>query len=80
MRLGVSPRAALALQRAAQALAGINGRGYVLPDDVKHLAIPVLSHRVIVDTATQLRGITAATILADLVDSVDVPMEPSSVV
>ncbi|MFT5390828.1 MAG: MoxR-like ATPase [Gammaproteobacteria bacterium] len=78
LRLGVSPRAALALQRAAQALAGINGRGYVLPDDVKNLAIPVLSHRVIVDTATQLRGITAATILAELIDSVDVPMEPSS--
>ena len=52
VRLGPSPRALLALMRACQALAAIRGRDYVIPDDVKALAIPVLAHRII------LRGVS----------------------
>ena len=47
VRLGPSPRALLALMRCCQALAAIRGRDYVLPDDVKELAVPVLAHRII---------------------------------
>ena len=52
VRLGPSPRALLALMRACQALAAIRGRDYVIPDDVKALAVPVLAHRII------LRGVS----------------------
>jgi len=58
LRYGASPRGALALMRAGQALAGLRGRTYVLPDDIKHLAVPVLSHRLILKDAERLRGKT----------------------
>lgn len=75
LRLGASPRASLALQRAAQARAALHGRGYVLPDDVKALAGPVLAHRLVVDSAARLRGIDGASIVAGLLESVPVPLE-----
>ncbi|MDD9926703.1 MAG: MoxR family ATPase [Rhodospirillaceae bacterium] len=75
VRLGASPRAALALQRACQAYAVIDGRGYVMPDDVKALAGSVLAHRMIVESAARLRGVTAAAVIADILQSVDVPIE-----
>lgn len=56
LRFGASPRGSLALMRAGQALAGIRGRTYVLPDDIKHVAVPVLSHRLILKDAERLRG------------------------
>src|SRR5438128_637247 len=58
--LGASPRATLALYRCAQALAGLKGRGYVLPDDVKRLAPAVLTHRMIASAQSRLRGRGAA--------------------
>ena len=75
LRLGASPRASLALQRTAQAVAAMAGRGYVLPDDVKALAVAVLSHRLIVDTSAQLRGGEASRIVADIVETTPVPIE-----
>ena len=51
LRLGISPRASLALMKASQAYAGIMGRDFVLPDDVKSVAVPVLSHRILVKTS-----------------------------
>lgn len=75
LRLGASPRAALALQRASQAYAAIAGRGYVLPDDVKTLAAPVLAHRMIVDSGARLRGQTAGGLIAEILDQVAVPIE-----
>jgi len=48
------------LQQSAQALAGIRGRDFVLPDDVKELAVPVLAHRVLLETSASVRGQTAA--------------------
>jgi MoxR-like ATPase len=59
LRLGASPRASVALYRAAQAVAYLDGRGFVLPDDVKAAAVPVLAHRVLLDIDQQLRGATA---------------------
>lgn len=75
LRLGASPRAALALQRACQAFAAIGGRGYLMPDDVKALAVPVLGHRLIVEATSRLRGITAATVIAEILDRIAVPIE-----
>jgi len=79
LRLGASPRASLALQRTAQAWAAIHGRQYVLPDDVKELAGPVLAHRLIVASRTRMRGSTASHIVEEIVEEVvtttPVPME-----
>jgi MoxR-like ATPase len=75
VELGASPRATLALYRSAQALAGIRGRGYVLPDDVKRLAPAVLTHRMIVSAQSRLRGRGAADIVTDMLATVPVPVE-----
>jgi MoxR-like ATPase len=75
LELGASPRATLALYRASQALAGLEGRGYVLPDDVKRLAGPVLAHRLIASAQARLRGRAAAEILTEVVGTVPVPVE-----
>jgi MoxR-like ATPase len=75
VELGASPRATLALYKSSQALAAIQGRGYVLPDDVKRMAAPVLSHRLMLSTRTRLRGRDATAILEEIVNSVPVPVE-----
>jgi MoxR-like ATPase len=69
----MSPRATLALQRVARARAAAQGRGYVTPDDVKALAGPVLSHRLLVTPEAQLQGLGAADVLADVLRAVPVP-------
>jgi MoxR-like ATPase len=73
--LGVSPRGSLALYHTSQALAAIRGRDYVIPDDVKHLAMPVLAHRLILSPDARLRGRSPEEVLSDLVDQVPVPVE-----
>lgn len=75
LRLGASPRASLALQHAAQGRAAMNGRAYVLPDDVKHLAVPVLAHRLLAETTTQLRGQATVQIVSEIVEATPVPIE-----
>ena len=75
LTLGPSPRASLALQRASQALASMDGRGYVMPDDVKRLVLPVLAHRVILDPAAQLRGQSASDVIGTVMNEIDVPIE-----
>jgi MoxR-like ATPase len=75
LRLGASPRASLALQRGAQASAAIAGRSYVIPDDVKDLAAPVLAHRIVVDSAAHLRGQSRDAVVHEVVSSVPVPIE-----
>ncbi len=64
--LGASPRGSHTLYRAAQTYAALQGRDYVLPDDVKRLAAPVLAHRCIVHPESALRGVTVADILSDI--------------
>jgi len=73
LSLGVSPRGALALQRAAQARAAASGREYVVPDDVKVLAPSVLGHRVLLSAEAQLRGHDPDDVVRALVASVAVP-------
>ncbi len=73
--LGASPRATMALYAAAQAWAGIQGRDYVLPDDVKTMAPHVLTHRLMIDPQAQLRGRQPDELIADIVDTVPVPVE-----
>jgi MoxR-like ATPase len=75
IELGASPRATLGLYHAAQALAGMRGRGYVLPDDVKRLAPSVLTHRLITSAQSRLRGRGAADVLTEILASVPVPVE-----
>jgi MoxR-like ATPase len=75
VQLGASPRASLALQRGAQALAALRGRDYVAPDDVKGLAAPVLAHRLILHAESRLRGRSAAEVVRGLVARVAVPVE-----
>ena len=73
LSLGASPRASLALVRLGQALAAEQGRDYVLPDDVKHLAEPVLAHRLVFKPSAEMRGADRGQLLANLIDSVAVP-------
>ena len=75
VELGGSPRAMLALYRAAQALAGLRGRSYVIPDDVKYLAPFVLEHRIIPKAQSHLRGRGTGDIMKEVLDSVKVPVE-----
>jgi MoxR-like ATPase len=71
--LGVSPRGALGLQRAARALAASIGRSYVVPDDVKLLAPAVLEHRLMLSSEAITRGVSAADVLASILEAVPVP-------
>ncbi len=73
--LGASPRASIMLLRAARALAAAEGRDYVIPDDVKGLAVPVLAHRLIVTADASMTGRTAATVLTELLEEVRVPVK-----
>jgi MoxR-like ATPase len=73
--LGCSPRASLALYRASQALALIRGRDFVLPDDVKRLAEPVLGHRLILSTEAYLHNTSKEKLVADILSSLPVPVE-----
>ena len=78
VELGVSPRGTLALFRACQALAALRGREYVLPDDVQHLAEPVLSHRIVASAHSRLRGQGVKDVLTKVLASVPVPAEPGA--
>jgi len=75
IELGVSPRGALFLYHAAQAYAATQGRDFVLPDDVKYLAPFVLTHRLILNAQTRLRGRTAQDLIHEIVESVPAPVE-----
>ena len=73
--LGASPRASIMLLRAARALAATSGRDYVIPDDVKSLAAPVLAHRLITTADAAMAARTAETILSELLTEVRVPVK-----
>jgi len=73
LRLGASPRATLQLLRAAKALSVLEGRGYVLPDDLQRLALPVLAHRVLPTAEAQIARRTADGVVAEVVRRVPVP-------
>jgi MoxR-like ATPase len=71
--LGASPRGSLALYRTGQAVAALAGRDFVLPDDIKRLAVPVLAHRVIVGPAARLRELSAEKIVEEILENLPVP-------
>jgi len=73
LTLGMSPRATLSLQRVARARAASLGRTYVVPDDVKTLAVPVLAHRLLTTPEAQLRGHSAASVLEEILETIPVP-------
>ena len=75
VELGVSPRGTLALYRATQAFAAVNGRAYALPDDVKQLARAVLSHRILATSQMRLHGRVMEQIIDEVLHSVPVPVE-----
>jgi MoxR-like ATPase len=77
LALGVSPRGAIAWYRAAQALAVVHGRDYVLPDDLKQLAVPALAHRVVLSTQQESLGRArdeAERVLGEILDRVPIPV------
>lgn len=71
--LGASPRGSLALYKTAQAKAAVEGRDYVIPDDIKALAIPALAHRLIVSPAARIKNVDSRTVVQEILDSVPVP-------
>lgn len=79
IRLGVSVRGALALVRAAKTLAAASGRYYVTPDDVKALAEPVLAHRLVLDPEAEFEGVTASSLVGQLLIEVPPPSDRAAV-
>jgi len=76
VRLGASPRSSVALYRAAQAWAVLEGRGFVLPDDVQAVAHAALDHRILLDLDRELRGATVGGVVDAALDEVVVPLQP----
>ena len=71
--LGASPRASIALMDASKALAAINGRDFITPDDIKKVAGPILSHRIILTPEREMEGLTATQVVSQIVDSIEIP-------
>jgi MoxR-like ATPase len=71
--LGASPRGSLALYKTARALAATMGRDFVIPDDIKALAVPTLAHRLILSPSARLKNVDQETIIQEILDSVPVP-------
>lgn len=74
LRLGASPRGSLGLMRSGQAFAALQGRNYVLPDDIKFLAVPVLAHRLILKEEERLRGTSREDVVNQILNQVSVPV------
>ncbi len=73
IRLGASPRAAIALLLGSKVLAALDGRAYVLPDDVKRLVLPALRHRIVLRPEVELEGMTTDMVLNNVLAAVEVP-------
>ncbi|CAN5327121.1 MoxR family ATPase [soil metagenome] len=79
VRLGASVRGALALVRAAKTIAAANGRHYVIPDDIKSLAEPVLAHRLVLDAEAEFDGVTASSIMSQVLMETAPPSDRQAV-
>ncbi|HZY78909.1 MAG TPA: MoxR family ATPase [Cyclobacteriaceae bacterium] len=73
LALGASPRASLAIMRASKAVAAMNGRDFVTPDDIKFVAYPVLNHRIILTAEREMEGVEAEDIIKEIAERVEVP-------
>jgi MoxR-like ATPase len=73
LQFGASPRAASMLATAACSYAAVEGRDYVIPDDVKYLSVPCLRHRLVLSPGAEIEGQTVEQIIAQIIDQVAVP-------
>ena len=73
LHLGASPRASLALMKASKAIAAMNGRDFVTPEDVQHVLIPIMNHRIVLSAEREMEGYEADDILDEIVKKVEVP-------
>jgi MoxR-like ATPase len=71
--LGASPRASLAIMNASKAMAAINGRDFVTPDDILEVALPVLRHRIILSPDKEMEGITEDVVIKQILQTIDIP-------
>ncbi len=71
--LGASPRASLAILATSKAVAALQGRDFVSPEDVKYVASPVLAHRIILTPEKEMEGESAGSVVSSLIDEVEVP-------
>lgn len=71
--LGGSPRASLAIMRTSKALAAIQGRGFVTPDDIRHVCYPVLNHRLILSHEREMEGTTVEDVIGEILHQIEVP-------
>jgi MoxR-like ATPase len=79
LQLGASPRASLGLLRAAQAEAVLNGRDFIIPDDIKKLAVPVLSHRLILNPEARMGNLTQNDVMTEILDSIRAPIQDEKI-
>jgi MoxR-like ATPase len=73
VEVGVSPRGTQRLFEAARAAATLTGRNYVVPDDIKQLAVPVFAHRLVLTADAEVRGATPERVVGDVIEQVEVP-------
>ena len=73
LQLGASPRAASAMAAVSRAAAALDGRDYVIPDDIKHLAMPLLGHRVVLDASAEIDGMQAHEVIDDIIEQTSAP-------
>ena len=71
--LGASPRASLAIMKASKAIAAMNGRDFVTPDDIQYVAHPVLNHRIILTPEREMEGLDTRDVINDIVKKIEVP-------
>ncbi|UII80212.1 MoxR family ATPase [Flagellimonas sp. CMM7] len=71
--LGASPRASIAIMDASKALAAINGRDFITPDDIKKVATPILAHRIILTPEREMEGLTAEHMVKQIIESIEIP-------
>jgi MoxR-like ATPase len=72
--LGASPRASLAIMKTAKAVAAMDGRDFVTPDDVRSVSLPVLNHRVILTPEREMEGVRVDDVIGEILNRVEVPM------
>ena len=73
VQLGASPRASIALMKAAQALALFEGQEFVTPEQIQELAVPVIAHRVIMEPQARFSGVTARRVVEEILKKLEVP-------
>ena len=71
--LGASPRASLAIMKTSKAIAAMNGRDYVTPDDIQYVAYPVLNHRIILTPEREMEGYDTRDVIKEIVQKIEVP-------